>query len=368
MRQFLAPAALALLLLPVVSFAADPVVSNVRVEPRRDGSNLADIYYDLSDADTDTLKVWVEVSADGGGTWTKLERVTGDVGDHVLVGLGKHVVWKTPAEFGVGTGPGYQARVVADDTPRWTIGMVWIPGGTFQMGDAFKEGSSDERPVHTVTVDGFWMDEHEVTNAQYRQYDSGHSSGSYSGHGLNVDDQPVVYVSWRVAIEYCNWRSEREGLERCYNESTGACDFTKSGYRLPTEAEWEYAARGGLAGKRYPWGDQDPVCSAGTTNGARYDDDDRCNQIGTAPVGTYSANGYGLYDMAGNVWEWCSDSYGSYSGGPASNPAGPATGSDRVLRGGSWSVYPSFLRCASRSVGYPPLSYYDFGFRCVSSP
>ena len=205
-------------------------------------------------------------------------------------------------------------------------GMALIPAGFFQMGDPFNEGGGDERPVHTVTVDGFWMDTYEVSNTMYKQYDASHSSYN------NTPEHPVEKVSWWDAIKYCNWRSRQEGLEACYNESTGACDFNKSGYRLPTEAEWEYAARGGLEGKKYPWGDSishDDANYSGTGG--------RDQWSGTSPVASFPPNGYGLYDMAGNVYEWCSDWYdsGYYSKSPENNPTGANTGTYRVLRGGS---------------------------------
>jgi formylglycine-generating enzyme required for sulfatase activity len=368
--------ALLVLLCPAFSRAADPVVTNVRVEPRGDDPKLADIYYDVSHADTDTLPaVWVEVTGDGGGTWTKLEHVTGDVGESVLPGVGKHIVWDMFAEFGVGSGKSYVARVVAQDAPE---GMVWIPGGAFQMGDAFNEGDNDEKPVHTVTVNGFWMGKYEVTNAQYRKFNPGHSSGSYEGHDLN-GRQPVVAVSWWDAIKYCNWRSGQEGLERCYNESTGSCDFSKKGYRLPTEAEWECAARGGLEGKRYVWGDGSPppgvanvadeTAKAQWSGWAIFEDYEDGYAV-AAPVGSFSPNAYGLYDMAGNVWEWCNDWYAEdyYSRGVSSNPTGPASGSYRVFRGGSWLNNPDLLRCAGRLRDTPDIAWSGLGFRVARTP
>lgn len=237
--------------------------------------------------------------------------------------------------------------------------MVLAPAGTFQMGDAFSEGDSNELPVHTVTVDAFYMDVVEVTNAMYAAFDPGHSSFN------NTPDHPVEEVSWWDAIKYCNWRSRGEGLEEVYDESTGEADFSKKGYRLPTEAEWEYAARGGLEGKRYPWGDDishEDANYSGTDGRDQWD--------GTSPVGSFSPNGYGLADMAGNVYEWVNDWYDGnyYSSSPSSNPTGPETGASRVSRGGSWYLYPSYLRCAYR-VGYGPTDAgYLFGFRCVRSP
>ena len=241
------------------------------------------------------------------------------------------------------------------------------------MGDAFDEGDADERPVHKVTVDGFYIDPHEVTNRAYRPFDPSHESRLYKTHRLDEDEQPVIEVSWWDAIRYCNWRSHQEGLEVCYNERTGACDFSKNGYRLPTEAEWERAARGGLEGRRYPWGDhmgdrapcnfsdrRDP------SGPGREDVDD--GYAVTAPVGRYPSNGYDLQDMGGNVWEWCHDWYDGnyYSKSPASNPRGPTTGRHRVIRGGSWCNDIDFARCANRGRVDPASRIYGhIGFRCV---
>jgi len=254
--------------------------------------------------------------------------------------------------------------------------MALIPAGEFQMGDAFGEGSHNERPVHTVYVDAFFMDKYEVSNGQYRQYRPSHDSGGHDGLSLDEDDQPVVEVSWWDAVKYCNWRSRQEGLGECYDESTWECDFSKDGYRLLTEAEWEYAARGGLKSRRYVWGDGSPpsgVANVADETAKRrwsnwvifegYDD----GYAVTAPVGSFSPNGYGLYDMAGNVREWCNDWYewDYYSKSPSSNPTGPTTGTYGVFRGGSWFHFAYGLRCAVRDRGLRRYTTNGMGFRCA---
>ena len=227
--------------------------------------------------------------------------------------------------------------------------MVLIPAGEFQMGDAFNEGWDDELPVHTVYINAFYIDVYEVTTAQYQKFmdATGHEAPRYwDDPDFNVPDHPVVRVSWHDATAYAEW----------------------SGKRLPTEAEWEKAARGGMVGKRYPWGDEEP--DAGGIYRANYDPGNYTEDgyRYTSPVGSFAPNGYGLYDMAGNVWEWCADWYDEdyYSISPERNPTGPSSGTYRVLRGGSWSFYPSRLRASSRVDLDPATVYYSVGFRCVS--
>ena len=225
--------------------------------------------------------------------------------------------------------------------------MVRIPAGSFEMGDHFGEGSTNEWPVHRVELDAFYMDVHEVTVGQFREFvnQSGYSHGgnwNSVGKYSPGDGYPMVYVTWPDAVAYAKW----------------------AGKRLPTEAEWEYAARGGLVGKRYPWGDEvthDDANYSGTGGKDKWDRQ-------TAPVVSFEANGYGLYDMGGNVWEWCQDWYGSdyYNNSPAKNPRGPETGSYRVLRGGGWYYATFNLRVASRLGSLPYAGSANFGFRSVS--
>ena len=233
------------------------------------------------------------------------------------------------------------------------VSMVLIPAGKFQMGGS--DGLDSEKPVHTVYLDAFYMDKYEVTNAQYKTFmdATGHKAPlwmSWRDPKLNAPNHPVVGVSWHDAVAYAKW----------------------AGKRLPTEAEWEKAARGGLVGKKYPWGDEDPnetSCNFGDF-GTFGDIKVPWNaDTYTQPVGSYPPNNYGLYDMAGNVWEWCADWYDGdyYSSSPDRNPTGPESGTLRVARGGSWDHPSDFVRVAYRNYAGPAVTLCLFGFRCAAS-
>ena len=221
--------------------------------------------------------------------------------------------------------------------------MNLIPAGSFEMGDHFNKGKDNEKPVHMVELDAFYMDNHEVTVGQFKQFVNQSSYNRWNDVAKYSpgDDYPMVYVSWNDAVAYAKW----------------------AGKRLPTEAEWEYAARGGLIGKRYPWGDELTHDDANYHGTGGKDQWEFC-----PPVGSFAANGYGLYDMAGNVWEWCADWYASdyYSKLSAKNPLGPNTGQIRVLRVGSWRDIYYYLRVAYRGRSVPSAPSNDVGFRCVS--
>lgn len=235
--------------------------------------------------------------------------------------------------------------------------MLLIPTGTFEMGDSFGEGLPHELPVHTVTVNAFYMDVTEVTNAVYKQFldATGHKAPNFwDDPAFNAPDQPVVGVTWLDAAAYAQW----------------------AGKRLPTEAEWEYAARGGQAGMRYPWGNEithDDANYKGKNGRDIWD--------GPAPVGSFAKNDYGLYDMGGNVWEWCADEYDAkfYAVSQENNPiAGKLitfTNDDfanvntrRVSRGGSWTSADNKLRIPNRNFLDPQATSETTGFRCVRTP
>ncbi len=231
-------------------------------------------------------------------------------------------------------------RIIGDDGAE----MVLIPAGEFQMGS--EDGFADEKPVHTVFLDAFYMDIHEVTNARYKKFldATGYKKPKYwDDQRFNAPDNPVVGVSWEDAKAYCDW----------------------AGKRLPTEAEWEKAARGGLVGKKYPWGDD---ISHDYANFSGSEGNDLWHV--TSPVGSFAPNEYGLYDMSGNVLEWCADWHSEtyYSESPKENPTGPASGRFKVLRGGSWYASPDSIRISYRGTGDPSYVYFFVGFRCVASP
>ena len=241
---------------------------------------------------------------------------------------------------------------------RTTTGfeMVLIPAGSFEMGS--DHGRADEAPVHTVSVDAFYMDRFEVTQQQYGQLVLGNPS-HFKG-----PKHPMEQVSWAAATLFCNARSRAEGLEPCYDEDTVECDFEAEGYRLPTEAEWEYACRAGAAAD-YSFGDD----AAELGECAWYAD----NSLDTThPVGEKKPNPWGLYDMHGNVAEWCNDLYDPryYEESPEKSPSGPADGDEYILRGGAWNSSPDECRSAYRLGDDPGFQDPCFrgdhiGFRCV---
>ena len=230
---------------------------------------------------------------------------------------------------------------------------VFVEGGLFLMGA--DNGEDDEKPMHEVTVSSFWIMKTEVTQADWVAV-----IGSNPSH-FKGDTLPVEQVSWIEAVEYANALSEKDRLQPAYRmmKGTATCDFTKNGWRLPTEAEWEYAAMGGVKSKGYEY--------AGSNSADAVAWYQVTSEITAHPVGTKRANELGIYDMSGNVWEWCWDWYGSdyYGKSPAKDPRGPSSGTNRVDRGGSWLYEATDLRVANRNYVDPSARSYALGFRLV---
>ncbi|MFC1737236.1 formylglycine-generating enzyme family protein [Candidatus Hydrogenedentota bacterium] len=295
--------------------------------------------------------------------------------------------------------------------------MVIVPAGTFIMGrtdrgDDATYGNSDEIPRHNVYLDSYQIGKYEVTNGEYAEilnwaksqgyidtynsstvtsygqelldFDDSDCQISYSSgefvvegrDGYSIADHPVVEVSWYGSAVYCNWLSEANGLTPAYNTSAWTCDFTKNGYRLPTEAEWERAAAWS-GSEHWIYGYQGNTFSQTKVNAYT---NGHANPLGlssypwTSPIGYYngvnagtldSPSPVGCYDMSGNVWEWCNDWYGSayYNSSSENNPTGANPGLYRVLRGGSWGSGRDGLRSADRGRGSPTYAGYVFGFR-----
>jgi len=234
--------------------------------------------------------------------------------------------------------------------------MVLIPGGWFEMGSA--RGRPEETPVHKVWVDSFLMDRCEVTQEQYDQVIVGNPSH------FRGAKRPVEQIAWDKAAIYCNGRSRAEGLTPCYDEDTAECNFAANGYRLPTEAEWEYACRAGTTTEYFLGSGanrlKDHAWFAGNSGKE------------THPVGLKKPNRWGLFDLLGNVAEWCNDVYAddTYKTRPDRNPRGPAKGTKFVLRGGAWDSNAEICRSAARVGEDPGLQDACFaldaiGFRCV---
>ncbi len=292
--------------------------------------------------------------------------------------------------------------------PAVSDGMVLIPGGTFTMGSVVasiaradkSDGLTDA--THAVTLSTFYLAKTETTYADWIAvrtwaidparglgvYDFGATVGEGKG-----DTHPVVSVSWYDVVKWCNAKSEREGLTPVYytndaqtlvyrtgdvNVTAAQVKWGANGYRLPTEAEWEYAARGAMSGQRFPWGDKITHVHANYYSSTSNAYDESATRgihptyaTGaspyTSPVGVFAANGYGLSDMVGNVWEWTWDWYGSYGSGVVTDPRGAASGSLRVSRGGSWGNEASYARSAFRNFGDPDYRFNLFGFRPARS-
>jgi len=312
------------------------------------------------------------------------------------------VVAQSPYQFVDAASPASPRRfyrvLALGAAPSGPPGMALVPAGSFIMGDANDGDPDADAPTHAVTVSRFYLDMNLVSLDRWQQvaqWATNHGYGFESAVSGKGKTHPVQTVDWYDAVKWCNARSEMEGLAPCYytdasqttvyrdgmiDLGTNFVAWNANGYRLPTEAEWEKAARGGSSGQRFPWGD---TISEGQANyysmpsvypydlgpaghNAAYATGDLPY---TSPVGSFAPNGYGLYDVAGNVCEWCWDWYSQiyYLSSPGTDPHGPASSTFdyRVLRGGAWGFLADFARSAKRIYVVPTSSGTSFGFRCV---
>jgi formylglycine-generating enzyme len=273
--------------------------------------------------------------------------------------------------------------------------MALIPAGEVTIGDVYAESGTNELPTHTVNLTSFYMDRTEVTKTLWDEVNAWATNHEYSFNS-SVDakdtNHPVHSITWFSAVKWCNARSEMEERTPVYytdadmtnvyttGEVAPFVKWTANGYRLPTEAEWEKAARGGSAGHRFPWIDVETIsheqANYFSTNQYTYeigtsDGHHPTYAVGpipyTSPAGSFAPNGFGLYDMSGNVWEWCWDwkDDGYYSVSPTADPRGPDSGTDRVVRGGSWDFEADGSRVARRESAVPGYSVEVIGFRTV---
>jgi formylglycine-generating enzyme required for sulfatase activity len=376
-----------------------PTISDIAAQTITEGNNTGAIAFTIGDAQTAAGSLTLSGSSSNTTLVPNANIVFGGSGANRTVTV-------TPASSQTGTATitvtVSDGSLSASDTFLLTVnsaaptGFALIPQGAFTMGDSL-DGLSDA-PTRTVTLDAFYMGKYEVTKAEWDEVRTWGLSNGYTdlaaGSG-KASNHPVHSITWYMMVKWCNARSQKEGLTPAYytNDAqttiykTGSVNVTNaqvkwsaSGYRLPTEAEWEKAARGGLSGKRFPWGDTISHSQANyyAYSSFSYDSSGSVNNYHptyatgsmpyTSPVGAFAANGYGLFDMTGNVFEWCWDWYGTYAAGSQTNPRGTTSGTYRVYRGGSWAYYADSSRVAYRNYYFDPTyASNDFGFRVLRS-
>lgn len=304
-------------------------VSNIRAEQR--GQDIVVLY---SLETTSPCEVSLLLSQDNGVTWSSpLKNVSGDVGKNIAAGE-KQINWKVLEEREQLVGDKIKFKVIANGKKSFEPEMVFVEGGTFQMGSS--SGDDDEKPVHSVTLSSFNIGKYEVTQAQWKAV-MGSNPSNFSG----CDNCPVESVSWNDVQDFF----------RKLNAQTG------KNYRLPTEAEWEYSAKGGKQSRGYTYSGSNDLGAV-----AWYTENSGSK---THAVGGKQANELGIYDMTGNVMEWCSDRYGNYSSYSETNPTGASSGQYHVLRGGNWDKNANHCRAACRFSNYSDGRYSDRGLRLV---
>ena len=347
-----------------------PVIDTVNVIQNQ-GSMSFDINYNVVDFDGDSLLVLVKISNNGGVSFNvPAQTFSGDYGLGILSGINKQIIWDAGTDYPEHYGENFRVKLIVSDVK--INKMAAVLQGYFTMGE---EGV--ER-VHQIILDSYGICTHAVSNEEYKLFcdetnrDYPQEGGMYQApttYFANYRNYPVLGVSWYDAVAYCNWLSSLDGLESCYDLTNWTYNSTKSGYHLPTEAQWEKAARGKLVKMDFPWGNSP---AGGRCNYLYYDGslisimaDLDGNKKGTLPVDTLTANGYGLFNMAGNVWEWCNDWFqrNYYDVSPSENPLGPETGDEKIIRGGAWNTSEIKLHCAFRDRYPPETKRFDIGFR-----
>jgi formylglycine-generating enzyme required for sulfatase activity len=376
-----------------VNVNSAPMISDIAAQTINEGNDTGAIPFTIGDGQTAASSLTLNGSSNNTTLVPNANIVFGGSGVNRTVTV-------TPANGQ--TGRATITVMVSDGTHSnmytfdlTVTGFALIPAGAFTMGNSV-EADPDiwDEPTRTVTLDAFYMGKYEVTKAEWDEVRTWGLSNGYTdleAGESTANNHPVDWISWYDMVKWCNVRSQKEGLTPVYytNDAqtsiykTGSVDVTNAqvkwsanGYRLPTEAEWEKAARGGLSGKRFPWGDTISHSQANyyAYSGYSYDLSGSANNFQpsytpgfSSPVGTFAANGYGLYDMAGNAWEWCWDWYGTYAAGSQTNPRGVTSGSSRVCRGGSWYDVAPICRVGFRRFKNPTYLGGSNGFRVVRS-
>ena len=306
-------------------------VNNLRAEQR--GQDIV-ILYSLET--NSPCEITLLLSLDNGISWSPLQQsISGDVGKNVTKG-DKQILWKVLEDRQELEGNKIKFKIVVNGRKSFEPEMIFVEGGAFQMGS--NAGDSDEKPMHYVSLNSFSIAKYEITQSQYKAV-----MGKNPSVFKDCDNCPVDNVSWNDVQEFI----------QKLNTQTGRI------YRLPTEAEWDYAAKGGKNCKAYSYSGSHDV-----NNSAWYSSN---SESKSHPVGLKMANELGIYDMSGNVWEWCSDLYGTYNNFLETNPKGPSNGSQHVFRGGSWHFTQEHCRISNRLGSNSDLRAVDGGFRLVLS-
>lgn len=351
-------------------WAQAPVVSNVNANQRSDGSKIIDIVYNLSHTEPCTISL--DISTNAGLDYDlqpSRTNLSGDTGNGILPGTNKHIIWNAGAEIFTLTGSAYRVRVTATSLSSGDNTLVYIPAGSFSNNGQL------------ITLSAYYVDKYEVTQRSYLAVMRDNPS---HGHGENPDS-PVYNTNWFNTIEYCNRRSVREGLSACYsyadygtdpdlwphtwnssneNHLFMQCDWNANGYRLLTEMEWLYAARGGSSSHNYTYSGGNNLGLVAWYGANSHllppNHPDHCIH----PGGMKAANELNLYDMTGNLYEWCWDIYGYFPGSPQTNPHGADSGTYRVVKGAGWKSDSYGSQLHIRCIGVPVhTGDGDFGFR-----